>query len=299
MAKDYYAVLGVAKDATAEAIKKAYRKLALKYHPDKNPGDKKAEEKFKEITEAYAVLSDPEKRRQYDQFGETGFHQRFSQEDIYRNFDVGDIFREFGFGTDDIFSHIFGGAGGRTRTTIFSSGRPQPIKGQDYVMRLDVPFRQAVLGGERRVDLRLGSRIEHLQVRIPAGVESGQKLRVSGKGGESPAGGPPGDLFLEIEVETDPLFSRQGDDLYVKLVVPFSAACLGTSVDVPTLEGSKRVKVPAGMAAGGKIRLKGFGVAARGRQTKGDLYAVVEVAVPERLNARQKELLEKLREEGL
>lgn len=299
MAKDYYAVLGVAKDATSEVIKKAYRKLALKYHPDKNPGDKKAEDKFKEITEAYAVLSDPEKRRQYDQFGEAGFHQRFSQEDIYRNFDVGDIFREFGFGTDDIFSHIFGGPGGRSRAAFYSGGRPQSVKGQDYVMRLDIPFRQAVLGGERRVDLRLGGRVEHLQIRIPAGIENGQKLRVSGKGGESPAGGPPGDLFLEIAIEPDPLFSRQGDDLYVKVKVPFSGACLGTAIDVPTLEGSKRVKVPSGMPAGSKIRLKGFGIAVRGQQTKGDLYAVIDVAVPERLNARQKELLENLRDEGL
>lgn len=298
MAKDYYAILGVPKDATAEVIKKAYRKLALKFHPDKNPGDKKAEEKFKEITEAYAVLSDPEKRRQYDQFGEAGFHQRFSQEDIYRNFDVGDIFREFGFGTDDIFSHIFGGPGSRGRATFYGSGRPQAIKGQDYVMRLSIPFRQAVLGGERRIDSRHAGRVEHLQVRIPAGIETGQKLRVAGKGGESPAGGPAGDLFLEIEVEPDPLFSREGDDLYVKVQVPFSGACLGTSVDVPTLEGNKRIKVPAGMSSGGKIRLKGFGVP-HGRGTRGDLYAVIEVAVPDRLSARQKELLEQLRAEGL
>lgn len=299
MAKDYYAVLGVPKDATTEVIKKAYRKLALKFHPDKNPGDKKAEEKFKEITEAYAVLSDPEKRRQYEQFGQAGFHQRFTQEDIYRNFDVGDIFREFGFGTDDIFSHIFGGPGGRGRATFYSGGRPQAIKGQDHAMRLAIPFRQAVLGGERRVDLRHAGRVEHLQVRIPAGIETGQKLRVAGKGGESPFGGPPGDLFLEIEVEPDPLFSRQGGDLYVKVHVPFTGACLGTAVDVPTLEGSKRVKVPAGMPGGGKIRLKGFGVPARGRGTRGDLYAVVEVAVPDRLSARQMEILEQLRAEGL
>jgi curved DNA-binding protein len=298
MAKDYYAVLGVPKDATAEVIKKAYRKLALKFHPDKNPGDKKAEEKFKEITEAYAVLSDPEKRKQYDQFGEAGFHQRFSQEDIYRNFDVGDIFREFGFGTDDIFSHIFGGPGSRGRATFYGSGRPQAIKGQDYVMRLSIPFRQAVLGGEKRIDSRHAGRVEHLQVRIPAGIETGQKLRVAGKGGESPAGGPAGDLFLEIEVEPDPLFSRQGDDLYVKVRVPFSGVCLGTSVDVPTLEENKRIKVPAGMSSGGKIRLKGFGVP-RSRGTRGDLYAVIEVAVPDRLSARQKELLEQLRAEDL
>jgi curved DNA-binding protein len=299
MAKDYYAVLGVPKDATAEVIKKAYRKLALKFHPDKNPGDKKAEEKFKEITEAYAVLSDPEKRRQYDQFGEAGFHQRFSQEDIYRNFDVGDIFREFGLGTDDIFSHIFGGAGSRGRATFYGGGRPQAIKGQDYAMRLRIPFRQAVLGGERRVDLRHAGRVEHLQVRIPAGVESGQKLRVAGKGGESPTGGPPGDLFLEIEVDPDPLFSRQGDDLYVKVQVPFSGACLGTSVDVPTLEGTSGSRYHPACQVAGKSgsRVSAFPPTAGGQKATFTLSS--KSPVPDRLSERQKELLEQLRAEGL
>jgi curved DNA-binding protein len=300
MAKDYYAVLGIKKDASADDIKKAYRKLALKYHPDKNPGDKKAEEKFKEITESYAVLSDTEKRRQYDQFGESGFHQRFSQEDIYRNFDVGDIFREFGFGTDDIFSHIFrGGAtgGARSRTVHFGGARPQAIRGQDYVMRVSIPFRQAILGGEKRIDFRRDSQTEQLQVRIPPGVESGQKLRVGGKGGPSPAGGPPGDLFLELQVDADPLYSREGNDLLVKVRIPFSGACLGTSADVPALQGSKRIKIPAGLQSGSKIRLKGLGVAAP--DGHGDLYAVVEVEIPSKLTAEQKALLQKLREEGL
>ncbi len=298
MAKDYYALLGVAKDASAEDIKKAYRKLAIKYHPDKNPGDKKAEEKFKEITEAYAVLSDPEKRKQYDQFGQAGFQQRYTQEDIYRDFDVGDIFREFGFGTEDIFSHLFGGRGGRA--TYFGGGaRPQALKGQDLVMRISIPFRQALTGGEKRIDYRLDGRVEQLQVRIPPGVEDGQRLRIGGKGGPSPAGGPAGDLFLDVHVEADPVFSREDRDLLVKVRVPFSGACLGTSVDVPTLEGSKRVKVPPGMQSGGKIRLKGFGVPAGPRGGKGDLYAIIEVAIPTKLTARQKELLEKLGEEGL
>ncbi len=298
MAKDYYGVLGVAKEASADEIKKAYRKLALKYHPDKNPGDKKAEEKFKEITEAYAVLSDPEKRKQYDQFGEAGFHQRYSQEDIYRDFDVGDIFREFGFGTDDIFSHLFGGAaGGRGRTGFFRGGAPQQIKGQDLLMRITIPFRQAVQGGERRIEYRRDGRVETLQVRIPPGVETGKRLRVSGKGGASPSGGAAGDLFLEITVEADPVFHRDGDDLHVKVRVPFSGASLGTTVDVPTLEGTKRVKVPSGLQSGGKIRLKGYGVPVRG--TKGDLYAIVDVEVPTKLTEKQKKLLEELSKEGL
>jgi curved DNA-binding protein len=172
-------------------------------------------------------------------------------------------------------------------------------RGEDYVLRLALPFRQAVLGGERRVDFRRDGAAEHLQVRIPPGVTAGQRLRIAGKGGPGQGGGPPGDLFLEMTVEPDPLFSRDGDDLYVKVRIPFSGACLGTSSEVPTLEGSKRIKVPAGMAAGGKIRLKGFGVPVRGGTARGDLYAVVEIEVPSRLTPRQKELLEQLREAGL
>ncbi len=306
MAKDYYAVLGLKKGASADEIKKAYRKQALKYHPDKNPDNKKAEEKFKEITEAYAVLSDPEKKRQYDQFGDAGFHQRYSQEDIYRNFDVGDIFREFGLGNEDIFGSVFGG-----RRSPFGGGNPfggggscggggvhRAVKGQDFVMKLSIPFRQAVLGGERRIDYRRDGLVEQLQVRIPAGVESGQRLRVAGKGGQSPAGGPAGDLLLEIEVDADPNFSREGNNLYAKVQIPFSGACLGTSVEIPTLDGNKRVKVPPGITSGGKIRLAGFGIVPR-KGPKGDLYAIVEVTVPKKLTDEQQKLLEELKEAGL
>jgi curved DNA-binding protein len=296
MAKDYYAVLGVEKSATTEAIKKAYRKLAVKYHPDKNPGDKAAEERFKEITEAYAVLADAEKRRQYDQFGEAGFHQRFSQEDIFRNADLNDIFREFGIGGDDLFSQLFGGRGGGFRSGTFHGGRGRAMKGQDLLLRLAIPLRQAVLGGERQIDLARHGHGEPIKVRIPPGVEDGQKLRVAGKGAPAPAGGPPGDLLLEIEVLADPLFTRDGNDLSVRVAVPFSGACLGTSVEVPTLEGDRRVKIKPGTKSGSRIRLKGFGVPG---QPAGDLYAVIEVAVPETLTAAQEKLLEKLRDSGL
>jgi curved DNA-binding protein len=296
MSKDYYATLGVAKGADADTIKKAYRKLALKHHPDKNPGDNKAEEKFKEITEAYAVLSDAEKRRQYDQFGDSGFHQRYTQEDIYRNFNGNDMFRDFGFGSDDLFSRLFGGAGGRSP---FPGGRPQPAKGQDYVMQLSIPFRLAVEGGKQRVEYRGEQGLENLQVTIPAGIESGQKLRVSGKGGKSPSGGPPGNLFLEIKVAPDPTFTREDRNLLVKVRIPFSGACLGLSVEVPTLKGNKRVKVPAGIQSGGKIRLKGYGVPAKKGQAAGDLYAIIEVEVPDQLNVEQKALIKDLQKAGL
>lgn len=292
MAKDYYAVLGVERDADAATIKKAYRKLAQKHHPDKNPGDKVAEDKFKQVTEAYAVLSDTEKKRQYDQFGADGFHQRFSQEDIFRNVNVGDIFGNFG--GEDLFSQLFGGRARTQRT----AHRP-PSKGQDYSMQISIPFRLAVRGGERRIDYRNDGKIEQIKVRIPPGVEKGAKLRISGKGGTHPAGGAPGDLYLQIDIEPDPIFSRDGNDLLVRAEIPFSGICLGTTIEVPTLDTPKRVKVPAGMQAGQKIRLRGYGVAASGKRPAGDLYAVIEVAVPKSLSAEQKEILKKLKEVNL
>lgn len=295
MAKDYYAVLGIDKGAGPDQIKKAYRKLAVKYHPDKNPGDHQAEERFKEITEAYAVLSDPEKRRQYDQFGEAGFHQRFSQEDIFRNVDLNDLFREFGIGGDDLFGQMFGGRRGAFRGG-FPGGRVRPARGQDLLLRLAIPLRQAVLGGERQVDLTRHGHVEPIKVRIPAGVQDGQKLRVTGRGAPAPAGGEPGDLLLEIEVLADPLFTRNDRDLTVTVAVPFSGACLGTSVEVPTLDGHKRVKVRPGTQSGSRIRLKGYGVPGT---PAGDLYALIEVAVPEELTGEQARLLEKLRDAGL
>lgn len=291
MATDYYSVLGLDRKADAATIKKTYRKLAQKYHPDKNPGDTKAEEKFKQITEAYAVLSDPEKRQQYDQFGAAGFQQRYSQEDIFRNVNLGDIFGNFG-GGEDLFSQLFGG-------TRRQTGPRRPVKGQDYSMRISIPFRLAVLGGERRIDYRDNGQVEQIKVRIPPGVEKGSKLRVAGKGGANPAGGPPGDLYLQIDIEPDPIFTREGDDLLVRVDIPYSGICLGTTIDVPTLDSPKRVKVPAGMQPGQKIRLRGYGIAARGKKPAGDLYAVIEVAVPKTLTPEQKKLLEQLKHHNL
>ncbi|MDX2481535.1 MAG: DnaJ C-terminal domain-containing protein [Desulfuromusa sp.] len=287
MAKDYYSVLGVEKTADAATIKKAYRKLAQKYHPDKNPGDTKAEEQFKQLTEAYAVLSDKEKRQQYDQYGDTGFHQRFSQEDIFRNMNMGDIFGSFGGGRggEDIFSQLFGGGGG---------SRP-PAKGQDYSMQISIPFRLAVQGGERRIDYRNDGKVEQIKVRIPAGIEKGRKLRVSGKGGPHPTGGSPGDLYLHVDIEPDPIFTRDGHDLLVRAEIPYSGICLGTSIEIPTLDTPKRVKIPAGMQPGQKIRLRGYGVAASGKRPAGDLYAIIEVIVPNNLSPEQKEILEQLK----
>lgn len=294
MAKDYYQTLGVARDIEPAALKKAYRKLAQTWHPDRNPGDKKAEDRFKEITEAYAVLSDPEKRRQYDQFGEADFHQRFSQEDIFRNVDLGDLFEGFGGGgSEDLFSQLFGRGHGRGR------GPRPPAKGQDYSMEVSIPLRLAIEGGERRIDYRNENQVEQIKVRIPAGIEEGAKLRVGGKGGPAPAGGRSGDLYLQIRIDPDPQFRREGKNLLVDAFLPYSQLCLGTSVEVPTLRGTKRIKVPAGMKPGEKIRLRGYGVPASAGRPVGDLYAIIKVQVPEKIDDKQRELLEKLAETGL
>lgn len=299
---EYYKTLGLEKNASPDEIKKAFRKLAVKYHPDRNPGDKSAEDKFKEINEAYAVLSDPKKKEEYDTYGSSGFHKQYSQEDIFRNFDFGGTFRDMGMGGgEDIFSRLFGGGGGFGGGRRGGRGgfRPGPQRGSDLELETDVSFRDAVQGAEKVVAFRRNGMREELKVKIPAGVDNGSRIRISGKGGQGEEGGPAGDLFLIIRTLPDPVFTRDGGDLFVERSIPFSAACLGVSLDVPTLEGDKRIKVPAGIQPGTKIRLKGHGVKALSSNTKGDLYVKVSVHVPEALNAEQKKLVEELAQKGL
>jgi DnaJ-class molecular chaperone len=295
---DYYKALGVDKNASPEEIKKAFRKLAVKYHPDRNPNDKVAEDKFKDINEAYAVLSDPKKKEEYDTYGSNGFHKQYSQEDIFRGFDFGNAYKDMGAGGgDDIFSRLFGGGFGRGGSRGgFRSG---PQRGGDLEMETEIGFRDAAQGAEKQVAFRRNGRREELKIKIPAGVDNGSKIRLAGKGGQGEGGGPAGDLFLIIRVLPDPVFSRDGGDLFVDRSIPFSAACLGTTLDVPTLEGDKRIKVPAGIQPGTKIRLKGCGIKPLGSNAKGDLYVKVAVHVPETLNAEQKTLVEELGKKGL
>ena len=292
---DYYKALGVEKGASADDIKKAFRKLAVKYHPDRNPDNKAAEDKFKEINEAYAVLSDPDKKQKYDTFGSSGFHQQYSQEDIFRGFDFGNAYKDMGggFGGEDIFSRLFGRGGGR------GGFRSAPQRGADHEMELTVSFRDAAHGAEKLIAFRRNGQREELKVKIPAGVDNGSKIRISGKGAQGDDGGTPGDLFLIIHVLPDPVFVREGGDLFVERSIPFSAACLGISLDVPTLEGDKRIKVPAGMQPGTKIRLKGCGIKAVGSNAKGDLYVKISVHIPETLNSEQRKLVEGLAGKGL
>lgn len=309
---DYYKLLGVEKNASPEEIKKAYRKLALKYHPDRNKGNKEAEEKFKKISEAYAVLSDKEKRQQYDTVGSAGFQQRYSQEDIFRNADLGDILREFGinFGGgrttfrssgwgdfEDMFRQP--GAGGRT-SHGFQDFRQQPVKGNDLSLELPITLNEVLTGAEKTISLGRGIAAEKVSVKIPAGIETGKKLRISGKGSPSPMGGPPGDLYLLIRVEPHQTFSREGDNLGMDLQIPYSSAVLGAEVDVPTLEGKQlKVKIPPGCQPQAKLRLRKHGLPAGAGGTRGDLLVKILVAVPKTLSDEQKVLVEKLKESGL
>lgn len=308
---EYYEVLGVAKTATADEIKKAYRKLALKHHPDKNPGDKAAEEKFKEISEAYAVLSDAEKRKQYDTFGSTGFRQRYSQEDIFRNFDLNDILRQFGFGggfrgTGGFHTGGFRTAGGGSPfegmfgQTMRGGGcgggcGPQPVKGGDLTYELTVTLEDVLHGAEKTISLRQNGRSQNVSVKVPKGIEDGKRLRLPGKGGPSSSGGPPGDLYLKVHVADHPVFQRVDDDLVVEHRLPFSEACFGTSIEVATLGGKKfNVKVPPGVQQDAKLRIKGHGLPAGPIGHRGDLLVKIVVQVPRTLTPEQEEAVRSL-----
>jgi curved DNA-binding protein len=297
-ALDYYETLGLKKGASADEIKKAYRKLAVKYHPDKNPGDTRAEDRFKEINEAYAVLSDPQKKAQYDQFGSAGFHQRYSQEDIFRGFDVGDIFREMGLG-GDIFSQMFGGGRRGAGTAGFNFRQARPQRGEDHTMEVTISFRDAFSGCEKRVAFKRDGKREDLSVKVPAGIGDGGKLRLAGKGGESPTGGSTGDLYLTVRITPDPVYGREGDDIVVEQLIRFTEAALGTSLEISTLDGVKRIKVPAGIQPGTKIRLKGLGFPLQGKASRGDFYVRINVRVPDQLTGPQRELLLQLEKKGL
>lgn len=300
---DYYEILGVSKSASADDIKRSYRKLALKYHPDRNKGDKASEDKFKEISEAYAVLSDPQKKQQYDMYGSTGFHQRYSTDDIFQGADFSSIFKDLNFGGggsgfDSIFSTLFGGGahGGGGRGGF----RGQSAKGQDVEYDLTVSFMEAYAGAEKRIvfSLNNGQQVD-LKVRIPAGIKEGGKLRVQGKGAQSQFGGPPGDLYIKVHMTPHHNFRRDGQNIEFDLNLKLTDAILGTKVQLPTLEGEKTVKIPAGISSGTKIRLKGLGFPIPGSSDRGDLYAVAKLEVPKHLNPQQQEAVSNLRSLGL
>lgn len=313
---DYYKLLGVDKSASTAEIKKAYRKLALKYHPDQNNGDKAAEAKFKEVNEAYAVLSDTQKRQQYDTYGSAEFHQRFSQEDIFRGFDLNSILRQFGFSSSS-FGNSSGfrtSAGSHDFSSIFSSGAggmgargcpgggcgPQPVKGQDLTYDLSVSLEEVLHGAEKTISLRHNGTPQNISVKIPKGIESCKRLRITGKGAPSSSNGPPGDLYLKINVQPHPEFIRQDDDLIIEKRIPFSMACLGTELEITTLEGKRiKVKVPPGVQQESKLRIKGHGLPSGPIGARGDIYVKIAVRIPQDLSEEQQSVIDKLAEAGL
>jgi curved DNA-binding protein len=303
MAEDYYKILGVNRTADATEIKKAYRKLAMKFHPDHAKGDKTAEEKFKKISEAYAVLSDKEKRQEYDTFGSEGFRQRFSQEDIFRGFDINDILREFGFGGD-----TFGGAGRGTRfsygsgPTFGGRGRQQAqsVKGSDLIYELPLTLREAAFGTTKAVTIQNQGAPERVTVKIPKGMAAGKKLRLAGKGSPGPFGGPRGDLYIQATLMEDPVFSVDGQDLVTHRDIKITEALLGATISVPTLDEKQyNLKIPAGTKSGTKLRLPGHGLPAMQGSKNGDLYVRLHIQVPKDLTREQRELIEKLAETGI
>ena len=283
--KDFYQVLGVDRTASSKDIKKAYRKLAQQYHPDANPGDEAAETRFKEITEAYDVLSDAKVREEYDQARDAfsrgawagspgGGAQYVRFEDLD---DLGSMFGGFGFGD------LFGGAGSRG-----------PQKGADLEGEMHLGFHDAIAGVTRTLTVRGPEGPRDVQVKIPAGVEDGQRIRVKGKGRPGTGGGPRGDLYVRVRVAAHPVFDRSGRNLAVTVPLTYTEAALGANIAVPTLDGKVTLKIPAGTPSGKTFRVSGKGITT-GKAT-GDLLVTVEVAVPEALNDEQRAAIERLRE---
>ena len=357
--RDYYEVLGVPKNASKDEIKDAYRKLAMQFHPDRNKAPE-AEEKFKEISEAYAVLSDDQKRQQYDTLGHAGFDQRYTPEDIFRGADFDSIFRDIDFGFGDLFRTLFGGG--------FGGGgfRERVKRGQDLVYDLELTLEEAAKGAEKEIvvprtekcevcggsgaspgtspitcpkcngagqvrNMRRSSFAMYVQVtpcancrgrgtliespcnkchgsgrvkkrrkisvKVPEGIDEGYQLRLRGEGGVAPNGGEPGDLYVLVHIAQHKLFMREGDDLWHVLIIGYPQAALGAEVSVPTLDGQTAVKIKPGTQVGETIRLRGKGMPRFRGYGKGDLLVRVGISVPEKLTAKQRELLEQLAEE--
>jgi DnaJ-class molecular chaperone len=324
MPRDYYDILGVKKGATEAEIKKAYRRLARKHHPDVNPGDQQAEGRFKEVQEAYDILSDEHKRSSYDMFGHEAFTRSggapeaggpapgaggFDFGDIFGGAqrrggptvqDQGEVFTVNGGSLNDIFGQFFNqGYGGQHSWQDSPFGRAQRAqvrqRGADKQHQVSISFAEAYSGKELTLRSREG---EQFKVRIPAGIDSGGKVRVTGKGEPGLNGGPAGDLIVHVTVQDHPYFERRGDNIYLAVPVTFSEAALGATVEIPTLTGRVQLRIPPGTQSGTELRLrtKGFphlGGPAAGR---GDQLVRVEIVVPRELDMRSRELLRELAE---
>ncbi len=336
MAKDYYKLLGINKDASKEEIKRAFRKMARKYHPDVNPDEPKSGEKFKEINEAYSILNDDKKRDMYDRFGvvegDTSTYQNwggapggargnqspdgttyyYSTSSSPGGFDFSEIFgnhnnsgsRSGGFDFFNDLGDIFdvfnrrGGGSTRARSPNYNN---TPREGDDLRYDMEIDFMDAFNGGKKKVQYKdpTTDQMKTLNVNIPRGIKDDQKLRLKGKGMQGENGGSPGDLYIAIHIRNHPKFERKGDDIYVEQEVPFTTAALGGRVQVLGVENTLNVTVPSGTSDGSILRLKNQGFYKTGTEERGSELVKISIKVPTKLNKSQKQLLEKLKEAGL
>jgi len=315
MADDYYNILGISKSASDAEIKKAYRKLAMKYHPDKTKGNKELEDKFKKISEAYAVLSDPEKRKQYDTYGSADFQERYSQEDIFRNFDLGDILKEFGFGGGrGGFSASFGQAGPRGRSGFsggnpffqnmgegFGQQRPHPrTPGKDLEYEIPLTLEELIHGTKKTITISQGGTANAIEVRIPKGLTQGKKIRLAGKGEPSPHGGPAGNLYIKSNPVPSKDYSIEGNDVFLNKTVTLTQALLGDKLEVKTPSGkTMNLTLPAGTSHKAKMRLPDHGIPHMKGNGCGDLFVVINIQMPKKLTTKQKKLIQELKTTGL
>ncbi len=303
--KDYYKILGVDKKASQEEIKKAYRKLAVKYHPDKNPGDKEAENMFKLINEANEVLGDPEKRKKYDTLGEnwnTYQHQQRSGQpgsypfghggqSYYYEGDLNDLFGGSASGFSDFFETFFGGRQNGRRGGRAASGSGRAFKGQDYETEMEITLEEAYHGTSRLIQL------EHEKLRISTkpGAYDGQLLRIKGKGGKGSSADQHGDLYVRIRLTPHASFERRGDDLYKQHTIDLYTAVLGGETILETLAGKIKINIAPGTQNNQQVRIKGKGMPVYGTARHGDLYVSLQVKIPEKLDKEQKDLFERLK----
>jgi curved DNA-binding protein len=324
--KDYYQTLGVSKTASEKDIKQAFRKLARKFHPDVNPGDKSAEAKFKEINEAYEVLGDAEKRKKYDELGANwrlyeqaqqqgqpwpggagspydfggqggawninvggpGGYRTMTQEEMEELFGDQDPFSDF-------FKTFFGGGTGGRETGRGRGRQARSQKGRDIEHPVELTLEEAFHGATRRISIKQGGHARSVDVRIPPGVKDGSRVRAAGEGEAGSNGGAAGDLYLRVQTRPHPVFERKGDDLHTTVAVPVTTAVLGGEAQVPTINGSVRLKIPETTQSGQIFRLRGHGMPVVGKpDTRGDLYATVDVQLPRSLSPEQREHYEKL-----
>lgn len=289
--RDYYEVLGVSKSASDDEIKKAFRKLAVKFHPDKNPGDKAAEAKFKEANEAYEVLKDKQKRDRYDQFGHAGVNgpqgNPFGQGARAGGFSYGGQNINFDFGGggfEDILGSIFGFGGPR---------RPRgPRRGQDLQTTLVIDFKEAIFGAAKTINRA----DDEIKVKIPAGIDDGMQIRLNGLGAPAPdKGGQPGDLYVRIRVRPHKRFTREGNLILSEETISMVDAALGTDIEIETIDGPLTMKIPAGTQPGTPFKLSGHGVPFRADGDRGPHIVTIKVEIPKKLSKKQRELLEQLR----